>query len=148
MEQMEEKIPTYSISTSVNDGIVEIVVTGEVERGSAGNLRSDVHSIAKSMNAEKIICDLRNAADRSGYAETYFGVMNTPSFFYNIEIGIVDILERSNIRVFHEYTARTAGIPLKWFTDMEAARAWLKNKTVKQSATVCLNDIARNAASL
>jgi hypothetical protein len=41
---------------------------------------------------------------------------------------VVDIPENSDYQSFHENTAVNAGMKLKFFTDIDAARAWLKSK--------------------
>lgn len=120
---------TYNISTSVNEGIVEVVVTGKLTNDSIVKLRNEVRTIVKSINARNVLCDIRMAKGRTGYADTYFRVTESPSFFHNINMVLLDIPENANLRSFHEYTAKNAGIPIKWFTDADDARAWLKRKS-------------------
>ena len=125
--QMKKK-STYHISISVNEEIVEIVITGNVTKDSIGKLKNKVEAIAKSHSAKKLLCDVRALETRFGYAETYFRITESPTFFHNINIAFVDIPENSDLRAFHEYTSNNAGLSLKWFTDIDDARAWLKNQ--------------------
>jgi len=125
--QMEKK-STYHISTSVNEEIVEVVITGKVTKDSVGKLKNKVEAIAKSHNAKKLLCDVRALETRFGYVETYFRITESPSFFHNINTAFVDIPANSDLRAFHEFTSKNAGLSLKWFTDIDDARAWLKNQ--------------------
>ncbi len=52
-----------------------------------------------------------------------------------IPIAIVDKSVDFNYQSFFEATADNVGMTMKWFTDIESGRAWLKNKTGHQSKT-------------
>jgi hypothetical protein len=117
MSSQMKKKSTYYISTSVNEEIVEVVITGKVTKDSVGKLKNEVEVIAKSLNAKKLSWDVRALEIRFGYAETYFRITESPSFFHNINTTFVDIPENSDLRAFHEYRSKNAGLSLKWFTD-------------------------------
>lgn len=133
MDSQKKNKSAYNLLTFQNDEdeIVEIVISGEVTKASVSDLTNEVHVIARSMDARNLLCDIREVKGRFGYSETYFQVMNIPSFFYNINTVFVDLPEHADIRTFHEYTARTTGIPFKWFTDPDDGRAWLKTQSKK-----------------
>jgi hypothetical protein len=52
-----------------------------------------------------------------------------------MNIALVDIPENAAIESFHETTAINGGLSLKWFTDIDAARAWLKSKQINGSGS-------------
>jgi hypothetical protein len=125
---METK-PTYKISIFENEAIHEIVITGEVTKDSFEKLNKEVNTIAKSINSNNLLLDVRKVKGHYGYSEEYFCVTNLPSFFYNINTAVVYITENADTQSFHNYVARIAGIPIKWFSDVDNARTWLKTKS-------------------
>jgi hypothetical protein len=122
-----KKKPTYNLSTSLNDDIVEIVITGELEKKDLQKFVNEISAILKSMNANKFLADIRELKGRYSYVEAYSYVRNYPPHF-RIKTAVVDIPENADFEDFHETTANNAGLPLKWFTDIDKARAWLKGK--------------------
>ena len=44
----------------------------------------------------------------------------------------VDISENAEFQNFYETVAHNAGVKMKWFTDIDIARDWLKRKQKKQ----------------
>jgi hypothetical protein len=118
----------YNISISENEGIVEIVLAGELERDSIDKLTNEVLAIVKPMNAKKLLVDIRTLKGHFGYIEAYLNVRNFSSSFRGINITLVDIPENAIWESFHERTAINAGVSFKWFTDIDAARAWLKSQ--------------------
>ena len=125
---MEEKI-NYQLSTSANEGIIEIVFTGEVTKNTINRLHTDVITILKGTNAKAVLCDvsaLKGPDD--DFAGAYFRARSIP---LNIRILPAAVVERSENMVyqsFYETTAANTGQSLKWFTDIEAARTWLKSR--------------------
>ncbi len=45
-----------------------------------------------------------------------------------MNIAFVDIVEYAEYNLFYQATTLNAGSSWKWFTDIDAARAWLKSK--------------------
>jgi len=126
--QMDEKAE-YQISSSVNDGIVEIVMTGELVNSAHDKMSNEVIAITKDVNY--VLVDIRALKGRLGFTETYERVRNCPPHMYNTHIAMVDILENADYESFNETTSSNAGLNLKWFTDIDAARDWLKSKQKK-----------------
>jgi hypothetical protein len=51
-----------------------------------------------------------------------------------VNSAIVDLPENADYQSFQEKTSINAGLSYKWFTDIDAARTWLKNKTRQDKA--------------
>lgn len=117
--------PEYQLSASENRGIVEIVLTGEVNAKTVGSLEGEVIALIKVMNARALLVDVRALKGRQGLVDTYFRVRRYPADRPRVEIAVVDIKEHAYFQSFHETTARNAGQSLRCFTDIDIARAWL-----------------------
>ncbi|HNQ66441.1 MAG TPA: STAS/SEC14 domain-containing protein [Smithella sp.] len=118
----------YKISSSQIDGILEIVLTGEVSKEDVETLQNEIFSIIINTGAEALLVDVRAIKGRFGYLEAYSRVRHYPTDTPRIHTAIVDNAENADYESFHETTAYNAGLSYKWFTDIEKARSWLKDK--------------------
>jgi len=119
--------PTYDISVSENDGIIEVVITGEVADHYVDKMEQEVQDILKPMNPKKLLADIRSLKIKHSITDTYIRVRKYPPLLH-IKTAVLDIPEHADFQSFHETTARNAGIPMKSFIDIHKAREWLKNK--------------------
>ncbi len=125
---MEEK-SDYQISTSVNEGILEIVITGEVTKFTLDRLHTDVITIIKGKNAKAVLCDLSSLKGHfDEYATAYFRARTIPKDVRSLPSAVVDSSKNVAFQSFYETTAANVGHLIKWFTDIDAARTWLKSK--------------------
>lgn len=123
-----EKTATYQLSTSLKEGIIEVVITGELTSHYTKKLQNEVLAVAKSKNTRTLLVDIRTLKGRFGYVETYNRIRMPNPDERPSRTAAVDVEENTNIRSFHETTAINAGWSMKWFTDIDAARAWLKSR--------------------
>jgi hypothetical protein len=126
-----EKKQKYNISTSVNEDILEIIITGEITTDSIEKLQNEVIAIAKSINPRNVLVDVSALKGRFGFTEAYFRVRDYPTDLPIVNIACVDLAENAEYQSFHENMAVNAGLSFKWFPDIDAARAWLKSKSKK-----------------
>lgn len=124
---MREK-KEYKIASSQKDGILEIVLTGELAEEDIEKLQDEIFPIIIKSNVKALLTDVRDIKGRFGYAEAYSRVRSYPSDIPRMYTAIVDIAENTDYENFHETTAINAGFSYKWFTDIEKARDWLKSK--------------------
>ena len=117
----------YQLSTSVNDGIIEIIITGEITNSTVDDLRNEVRTIAWSLNAKALLVDVRAVKERLGVTEAYYGVRSYPTDRSRISTAVVDLPEHETYQLFLETTAYNSGLRIKWFTNIDDARTWLKN---------------------
>jgi len=123
---MDEKTG-YRLSTSVQEGITEITISGEVAENAVEKLQNDVLAILKSSRARNVVIDVREIKGRFGPIEAYFRVRSYPVERPIVNTAIVDLPENADFQTFHETTGRNAGLSMKWFTNLNDARTWLKS---------------------
>jgi hypothetical protein len=116
----------YQISTSVRDGIVEVVITGEITKNTLDRLRAEVITILREINPKAVLCDVSALKGPNDITAAYFRARSTPQDVKILPAAIVDLSENKDFQSFYETTAANTGQLLKYFTDIEAARAWLK----------------------
>jgi hypothetical protein len=123
-----EKEARYQISSSVNEGILEIIFSGVVTNDDYETIKNKTIAIQKSININNELLDLRTLRGRLGLAQTYSIVTYLHSNIPAINTAFVDIAENASYNSIHETPAINAGLSFKCFTDINTARAWLKSK--------------------
>jgi hypothetical protein len=119
----------YQISASVNEGILEIIFTGEITGYDVNKLHNDVIMIIKEEKPRGVLNDLRALKGRyENFADAYFRTRDIPRNTIRIPSAVVDTPKDTEYQSFYETTAANAGILIKWFNDIEEARAWLKSQ--------------------
>ena len=116
----------YQISSSVNDGIAEIVITGKLVNSELDKMSDEIIAIIKDVNY--MLVDIRTLKGRLSYPEAYRRARNHPPHIYTMNIAMVDITQNTDIESFNETTSLNAGMHIKWFIDINVARDWLKSK--------------------
>lgn len=117
----------YQLTSSVNEGIVEIIITGELSAEDIDNIRSKVIEIIRESDARGILTDVRAATGPHNIIDAYYRVRTFPPDIRTVPYAIIDTLEDQEYMLFFETTAANAGWRIKWFTDVESARIWLKS---------------------
>ena len=121
---MENKAE-YQISSSVNEGIFEIILTGELIESAAEKISNEVIAIIEENHVDTVLADVRALKGRF-FTEAFFCVRNYPPDIYRMKVALVDTPQNSDFQSFHEITAKKSGVSFKYFTNTEAARDWLK----------------------
>jgi hypothetical protein len=124
---MEEK-KSYNLLSSVHDGIIEIVISGEVAINAVEKLQNEVFTAIQSTNIRNVLVDVRNIKGRFGPAEAYFRVRGYLPEQRLFNTAVVDLPENEAFESFHETTGCNAGLSLKCFTNIDSAREWLKHQ--------------------
>ena len=85
--------------------------------------------IIKEANVKSLICDIRSLkGPKDNLADAYIRTRNIPLNIRRLSAAVVDSSKDIDYISFYEMTAANAGQTLKWFTDIEAARAWLRSR--------------------
>ena len=126
-----EKKGKYQISSSVDDEIIEIVLTGEFKESAVEELQNKVGDIIEAKGAKNVLLDIRAFNGRASIIETYISVRRPLPTIPKVNVAVVDRPENAAVISFLETTAQNAGRSLKCFTDIDAARVWLKSKQKK-----------------
>ncbi|MGD0279576.1 MAG: STAS/SEC14 domain-containing protein [Smithella sp.] len=118
-----EKKEKYQVSSSMNEGFLEIVVKGEVTANTYEDVVNEVNAIIKTNNATRVLADFRAIDKRIEPSEMYRYIRNYNAILFDIQYAIVDLPQN----VEYKNAAINAGLKsLMWFTDMDAARKWIK----------------------
>ena len=120
---MENKVE-YQITSSVNDGIFEIIETGELTERTFEKMTNEVGAIIKANGVKKALWDIRALKGRMENTNFYHHSRNSTSGIYDIQFAIVDIPEKAH----YETVAKNAGLSWKGFADIDAARTWFKSE--------------------
>jgi hypothetical protein len=123
-----KKKAEYQVSASVNDEILEIILTGEESDITSERMRKEIDNIIIASNIKNVLIDVRVLRGRLSISGTYERVRNHAPEINHVKLAVLDLPENAEYQKFHENTACNAGLSLKWFTDINAARTWLKNK--------------------
>src|SRR5664280_160969 len=126
-----KKKAEYQISASVNDELLEIVLTGEVVESAVNNLANEIITIIKGNGIENVLMDVRAIKGRFRYAESFERFRSYPPDILRVNSAVVDLQENAEFQSFQETISINAGLSFKWFTDIDAARDWLKSKQSK-----------------
>ena len=122
---MEEKT-NYQLSYSVNEGILEVVITGEVTSKIIDRMQVEVSKNMKAKNAKALLCDVSAVKGTDRFAEAYYRQRRLPLELIKLPSAIVDRPENRDYHEFYETTSANIGHSVKFFYDIEDARAWLK----------------------
>jgi hypothetical protein len=123
-----KKKAEYQMTSSLNDGILEIIITGKVTSDDTEKIMKKIIAVRKSINTKCELIDVRTLKGRLGISETYDFIRKIPSDSLAMNIAFVDIVECAEYNLFYQATVLNLGLSWKWFTDIDAARAWLKSK--------------------
>lgn len=108
----------------MNEGILEITVIGEITETTYASVTEEINSAIKANNAKKAIADFRAVDKRIEPEDMYRYFRNYDAVLFEIQYAIVDLPQN----VQYKIAALNAGLSsLKWFTDMESAREWIRN---------------------
>ena len=128
--RMGEKT-NYQLSFSVRDGIAEIIIIGELTENSLDSLRAEVITIARENNAKAMLIDARFLNGPNEISQAYFRSRSVPLDVKILPAAIVELSEDKKFQSFYETTAANAGQSMRFFTDIDAARAWLRTNIKK-----------------
>jgi hypothetical protein len=117
----------YQVSSSVNEEILEIILTGEFRDGTLELIKNEVVAIEKSVNIKSELIDIRKMKGHPSITEIYSFARSFPSD-RRMKTAIVDVAENFDVKSFLETTSFNVGLSFKFFTDIDAAKEWLKSK--------------------
>jgi hypothetical protein len=126
-----ENAKSYQISTSVNDGILEINVTGDV----TGRNIADIQKAVDELRIEKgdiVLLDVRAVSKGKSYTDTLYYLKRPENA--TGKTAILDLPENEFVKPYFERLSYGTSLKVKWFCDIDEAKDWLKfgeNKTIK-----------------
>jgi len=122
-------ITNFQFSITVNEEIVELVVTGKVTRDKITQLHKEILKCLEKEDIKALLIDLRAAQhDADTLAAAFFRVKSLPPNIRQVPSAIVDLNEDAAYISFYETAAFNVSQSLKWFTEIEVARKWLRSR--------------------
>jgi hypothetical protein len=119
-----EKKEEYQISTSMNDGILEIIIIGSVNGRNISKLQKEVDTL-RIVKGDKLLLDIRSISEGSGYSDALYH-LRRPEMATG-KTAIVDIPENEQNKSFFEtILTHNTNMKVKWFSNINVARDWLK----------------------
>lgn len=121
---MTEKVK-YHVLWSVNDGVLEIVYTGEVTNSTFVNVLDETNALILANKAKKVIADFRASENKTDPSQWYHFLREYHHAILETQYAVVDRPENERFKK----AVMNAGLTsLAWFTDMDAARKWMKQE--------------------
>lgn len=116
----------YEISSYMHEDAIEIDIAGTATEDCVEDLKSEINTLITLTNPRKLLADFRALKIPRVLSESFANVRNYPPLFH-IKTAVVVTPESAESQMFYETEANHAGLKMRWFTDIEAARNWLKN---------------------
>jgi hypothetical protein len=122
---MEEKT-NYQLSASVNEGMAETVITGEITEDTIDQLHNDVLALLKKRQPKALLIDISTLEGRyDDVSAAFFRTRSLPPDVIRLPAAVVDPKSGADFVSFYETTAANMGQTVKWFADIEATKTWL-----------------------
>lgn len=125
---MENEI-AYQLSSSVNGGILEIVITGSSIGDTFEKMMHEVDAILRKNDSKEVILDIRSFEEHIDSIEFYHYARKHNLFISGVKTAVVDLQEKTSFAV----ALKNAGVPVERFTDIDSARRWIKFNPIKES---------------
>ncbi|MBN1364178.1 MAG: STAS/SEC14 domain-containing protein [Syntrophaceae bacterium] len=118
----------YQISSSVNDGILEIVIKGKVEKDEIDDIHDKITAFLKEKDVNNLLVDIRAVKGRFSIIEASSHVRHSLADRRKVNTAIIDLPQYANFETFLVIMAENVGLSVKWFSHASAARDWLRSK--------------------
>ena len=125
---MENKA-AYQIWSSVNEGILEFIITGNATGNGFEKLMYEVDSILIANNAKEVIFDIRPFELHIEPTDFYRYARKHNFYIYGVKTAVVDLPEKASFAI----ALKNVGLSLERFTDLDSARKWIKLNPIKES---------------
>lgn len=124
-EGLESK-DLYQISTSWNEDTLEMRLSGQGTPNNADLIAKKVFEIVEVRRPKKVLIDITNMRGRLGIIDTYRRVQDYPPIHVIAKTAVVDLPENHDQYAFHETAMVNLGFQIRFFSDIQKARAWLE----------------------
>jgi hypothetical protein len=125
-----ENTTAYQISSSMNDGILELVITGTAIGNEFEKMMLEMDSIMEANNAKEVILDIRIFKEHIESITTIYQYTVKHNFFlHRVKTAVVDFQEKTSFAM----ALKNAGVPVERFIDMDLARKWIKSNPIKET---------------
>jgi len=119
-----EQNTDYQISTSVNEGILAILITGTLSGNNIPKIQKEVDAL-RINKGNKVLLDVRAVSEGKTFSDTLYYLRQPESA--TGKTAILDHPDNEFIKPFFERLSKGSFFTVKWFSDFEAARKWLQS---------------------
>ena len=124
-----ENVSAYQISSSVNDGILEVVITGNAMGSGFKKMMYELDDILKANFAKEVIFDIRYFREHIDSGTMYNYFRERDFFMKGVKTAVVDFQEKTSFAI----ALRNAGVFVERFADIDLARKWIKRNPIKET---------------
>jgi hypothetical protein len=124
-----EYYETYQIATSVNDGILEIVLKGTASHADFEKMMYTLDAILAENYANAVIFDIRLFEEHIESTIIYGYAKKHNFYITGVKTAIVDRQEKTSFAV----ALKNAGVSVERFIDMDLARKWIKINPIRDT---------------
>ncbi len=125
-----EEASESNISSDLNGPILEVKISGDASKTSAKKIATEISGLVVKNKPKAVLIDVRSLKGRFELGDLYYGVRDLPRGVPILDTAVVGLKEYEEFDSFLEITSQNVGLPTQWFTEIEAARAWLKSRLV------------------
>jgi hypothetical protein len=122
----------FHISSKIIGGILEVEISGEAKKTNSDFIANEIHKSIISTAPAAILLDIRGLKGRFEIVDLYYQVRTFSQKAPILDTAIVGSREYEKQDSFLEITSQNIGLPIRWFTDIDAAREWLGSKSRKE----------------
>ena len=120
---------TFESQVEIHDDHVHCHIKGKISSAEIISITQDIVNKCKQHNRSKVLVDLRKGGSDTSIAETFFmGSEELPSLTKGVlrKAAIIENEINDNM-IFFETVALNRGHNVKFFTDLEKAKDWIKD---------------------
>ena len=125
---MENKA-AYQISSFMNDGILEVVITGAAIGLAFRKMMYELDDILKVNNAKEVIFDIRTFREDINFGTIYNYFREHDFFMKGVKTAVVDFQEKTSFAI----GLKNAGVFVERLPDIDSAIKWIKLNPIKES---------------
>jgi hypothetical protein len=124
-----EYYTSYQIVSSVNDGILEVVLKGTAKGNEFEKMMNELDFLLSENYAKEVIIDIRNFEEHIESTTIYHYARKQKYFITGVKTAVVDRQEKTSFAV----ALKNAGVPVERFIDVELARKWISINPIKET---------------
>ena len=125
---MENKA-AYEIYSFMNDGILEVVITGTAIGHGFKKMMYELDDIQKVNYAKEVIFDIRTFREDIDFGTIYNYFREHDFFMKGVKTAVVDFQEKTSFAI----ALKNAGVLVERLPDIDSAIRWIKINPIKES---------------
>jgi hypothetical protein len=113
----------YRLSASINDGIIEIILSGTVTRTNVSRLQKEIDSL-RNEKGSRLLIDVRTLNEGSGYHDVLYYIRRPDKA--TGKTAILDVPGNDRLETFLKTATLNTHLEARYFSNLDLARNWLK----------------------